>query len=193
MIARGDGEIRLPLENGQMRGLFGDHRNRLDGRGARADDPHPQTSEADRLMRPAAGVIALAGVVRQALEFGDLRGRDAATGHHKMPGADLLSRTGFDSPQSQTLVVMRGAHFGLKIDVRSQAKAVRNMIGIGAYVGMTGELLRPIPFLLQLVVKAIGILHAFHVTTRAGIAIPVPGTSDAVTAFETARGEALFT
>ena len=110
-----------------------------------------------------------------------------------MPGADLLSRTGLDFPQSQTLVVMRGAHFGFKIDVSSQAKAVRNMIGIGAYVGMTGELLRPIPFLLQLVVKAIGILHAFHVTTRAGIAIPVPGTSDAVTAFETARGEALFT
>ena len=67
------------------------------------------------------------------------------------------------------------------------------MIGIGANIGMTGELLRPIPFLLQLVVEAIGILHALHVATRAGIAIPVPGTAHAITAFETARGEALFT
>ena len=70
-------------------------------------------------MRPAAGVIGLARIVRQALELGDLRGRDAAAGHYEMPGADLLPGAGFNSPQSLTFVVMRGAHFSLEIDVRS--------------------------------------------------------------------------
>ena len=109
-----------------------------------------------------------------------------------MPGADFLAFIGHDVPQKLILVVVRGAHFGFEVDMRAQAKSVRHMIGIGADVGMTRKLLRPVPFLLQLVVEAIGVLHAFHVATGAGIAVPVPSAAHAVTAFEAAGGEALF-
>jgi len=67
------------------------------------------------------------------------------------------------------------------------------MICIGTYVCMAGEFFGPIPFLLQIFIKAVGILHAFHVAPCPRIAIPIPGTANAITTFETSRREALLT
>ena len=87
---------------------------------------------------------------------------------------------------------MGGADLGFEVDVLAQVKAVGHVIRIGADIGMARKLLGPLPFLLQVVVEAIGVLHAFHVAARAGVAVPIPSATDAIAALETAGGEALF-
>jgi len=47
--------------------------------------------------------------------------------------------------------------------------------------GLRRVALAPVPFLLQFVRERIGILHAFDVAARPGIAVPVPGAADIAT------------
>ena len=57
---------RRALEDGQLRGLLGDQRNRLDGRRAGADHCHALAAEIDALMGPVSGVIGVARETRRA-------------------------------------------------------------------------------------------------------------------------------
>src|SRR5271165_1075243 len=53
------------------------------------------------------------------------------------------------------------------------------MVGIFQDLRLRRVALAPVPFLLQLVGKGVGILHALDIAARAGIAVPVPGAADA--------------
>src|SRR5262249_32792032 len=65
-----------------------------------------------------------------------------------------------------------------------QVEAVGDVVGVFQDLGLRRIALAPAPFLLQLVRERIGILHALDVAARAGIAVPVPGASDARTLLE---------
>ena len=63
------------------------------------------------------------------------------------------------------------------------------MVEIGQDIGLGREFFGPVPFLLQILVERIGILHAFDIAARTGIAVPVPGPAHIVAAFEHSRGK----
>jgi len=59
-VVRRQAEVGRALEDGDLGGLSGDLRDRLDRRGAGADHRDAAAGEVDALMRPAAGVVGLA-------------------------------------------------------------------------------------------------------------------------------------
>src|SRR4030088_3086534 len=73
---------------------------------------------------------------------------------------------------------------GLEPDVAAQVEAVGDVVGIAQDLGLGGVALGPFPFLLQLGRELVGILDAFDVAARAGIAVPVPGAADALAGLE---------
>ena len=58
-----NGIIGGALEDGHLCGFTGDMRQRLHGRGAGADDRHPQAAEINLVMRPKGGVQGLTGKI----------------------------------------------------------------------------------------------------------------------------------
>src|SRR3954468_17477811 len=58
------------------------------------------------------------------------------------------------------------------------------MIDVAEDVGLSREALGPVPFLLELIRKRIGVFQAFDVTTRARIAVPEPGPADVAAGLE---------
>ena len=56
-VVRRKAEVRRALEHGQVLGLLGDDRDRLDARRAGADDADPLAGEVHRLVGPVAGVV----------------------------------------------------------------------------------------------------------------------------------------
>ena len=67
------------------------------------------------------------------------------------------------------------------------------MIRIVENIGLIGVFIFPSPFLLQAFVKAIGILQAGNVATGAGIAVPVPGATNAIRSFVDSSPKAFAT
>src|ERR1700681_2456255 len=80
----------------------------------------------------------------------------------------------------------------VELDVAPEVKAVGHMVDVTQDLRLRAVALRPMPFLLQLVGKGIGILHAFDVAATPWIAVPVPGAADAGTGLEGAHSEAEF-
>ncbi len=66
----------------------------------------------------------------------------------------------------------------IKLNIATQIEPVSDMVGVSQNLGLRRIALAPLPFLLQLFRKRIGILHALDVAARAGITIPVPCSAD---------------
>src|SRR5699024_3710978 len=59
-----------------------------------------------------------------------------------------------------------------------------DVVDIGQNLWLRGVTFAPAPVALQLLVERVGVVDAFHVTTSAGVAVPVPGATDSRTGFE---------
>jgi hypothetical protein len=83
------------------------------------------------------------------------------------------------------LVVEPGlGDLGLELDVAAQVETVGDVVGVAQDLGLGGVTLRPLPFLLQFGRELVGILDAFDVAARAGIAVPVPGAAEVLAGLE---------
>ena len=94
LVPRRHGEGGRALEHGELGGLLGDDRDRLDGRRPGADDPDPLTGEVHRLMGPPPGVERRALERLGARDVGDVGGAQAARGHHEEPGRHVVALVG---------------------------------------------------------------------------------------------------
>ena len=197
-VVRRHGVVGRALEHGEVFGLLGHHRDRLDGRGARADHAHRLAGEVDALMRPVAGVIGWPLEVFQAGNLRRVRRGQATHRGNDEARRDFFGRAGgaglprLDPPQVGGLVESGLRDSRLKAHVTAQVVAVGDVVGVAQQFGLGGVALRPFPFLLQLGRELIGILHAFDVAARAGIAVPVPGAADALAGLEHTRRETLL-
>ena len=198
LVVRRHGVVGGALEHREVLRLFGHHRDRLDGRGAGADHADGLAGEVDAFMRPVAGVI---GRALEILEAGNLRRvgrgqaahrRDDEARRDRFGRAGCASLLGLDLPQVGGLVEDGLAHPRLEAHVAAQVVAVGDMVGVAQQLGLGGVALAPFPFLLQLGRELVGILDAFHVAARAGIAVPVPGAADALAGLEHTRRKALL-
>ena len=66
------------------------------------------------------------------------------------------------------------------------------MFGVGEDFALSGVFFTPLPLLLQIFRKLVGVLHARNVAARARIAVPVPGAANAGTRFDDSRLQSLL-
>jgi hypothetical protein len=81
-------------------------------------------------------------------------------------------------------------HTGVELDFAAQVEAVGDVVGVAQDLGLRRIPLGPNPLLLQLIRELVGVLHAFHVAARAGVAVPIPGAANAASGLENAHGKA---
>ena len=172
------------LEHRELGGLLGDDRDRLDGRRAGADHAHPLAGEVDALVGPRAGVVRRPLERVGAGDLGRVGGAEAAGGHDDEAGRHVVALVGADAPGAGGLVEGGGRHLRLELDVLAEVEAVGDVVGVGEDLGLRGVALGPLPLLLEVLVEAVGVLHALDVAARAGVAVPVPGAADAVAGLE---------
>ena len=189
-VARRDAVVRRALEHGQLRRLFGDHRDRLDGRGSGADHADAQPGEIDAFMRPMSGVVGLAAETVPAGEIRQPRIGQAAGRHDAEPRLHPVAAVGADVPEIRRLIEARLGDAGLEMHVAAQVQPVGDVVGIAQDFWLGGKQFAPVPFLLQLRIECVGILHALDVAAGARIAVPVPGAADAGGGFEHHGGQA---
>ena len=168
---------RRALEDGEVRGLLGDQRDRLDRRRSGADHRDALAGEVDAAVRPAPGVIGLARERVAAREVGHVRGRQAARRHDQEARGDAPA-IGLDRPAALGVAPVRGAHARVELDVAAQIEAVGDVLDVAQDLGLGRVALAPLPFLLELLRELIGVFEALDVAARAGIAVPVPGAAD---------------
>ena len=174
-----------------MRGLFGDDRDRLDGRRTGADNSDALSGEIHALMRPIAGVVGLALEAVQAREVRHPCGGQAAGRHHAVTARDDRSPRSVRTVQRCSVSSKRRSVTRVSnCDVAAQVEPVGDVVGIAQDFGLSGEQFAPLPVLLQLRRERIGILHALDVTACARVAVPVPGAADACSRLEHDRRHA---
>ena len=69
-----------------------------------------------------------------------------------------------------------------KNDVAAKVETIGHVIGVFQQFRLSAVFFLPIPFLLQVLIEGVGVFHAFQVTARAGITIPIPGPANAIAA-----------
>ena len=178
-----DRVVGRALEHGEVVGLLGDERDRLDRRGSGADHPDAPAGEVDATVRPAPGVVGLACEAVDAGDVGLVHLRQAAHRRDEELRRDRVTVIGVDHPAAGRLVEVRAGDACLELDVGTQVEPVRDVVCVLEDLGLCGVPLRPLPLLLELVREAVGVLHALDVTARTGIAVPVPRAADARAGF----------
>ena len=172
-----------------MRRLLGDHRDRLDGGRAGADDADAPASEADAVMGPSAGVIPGAGEAIEAVERGLVDRREAAGRHDAIGRGQPRAAAGRDRPVSGRFVEDRGLDGGVEPDLPAKIEAVRDMLEIAQNLRLGGEALGPPPFLLEFLRELVGIFDAVGIAAGARIAVPVPRASHPAAGLEHSHRE----
>src|SRR3954465_3651762 len=79
---------------------------------------------------------------------------------------------------------MRGNHAGVELDIPLQIEPVSDVVQIAHDLRLAGIAFGPFPFAHQLGGERVPIDMAFGVASRAGVAVPVPGSPDAGARFE---------
>ncbi len=177
-VVGGHGVGGRALEHGEVGGLLGDDGDELDRRRSRADHAHALAGEVDALVRPATGVVGVALERVDALEVGDVRRRQAPGGHDEELGRYVIADIGGDRPALGRLVEHGRLDPRVELDVAPQVEPVGHVTRVLEDLGLGRVALRPLPFLLQVVVELVGVLHALDVAAGPGIAVPVPGAAD---------------
>jgi hypothetical protein len=140
-----------------MRGGGGDDRGGLDAGGAGADQPDALAGEVHAVMRPAAGVVPMAGEAIQARQLGHVRRRQAADGGDQEARGETLAGFGRDLPPVGGFIVTGAGDAGAELDVGPQREPVGDVVEVAHDLRLLRIALAPVPFLLQLLREGIGI------------------------------------
>ena len=189
-VLRRPGEGGGALEHGEVAGDLGQLGDGLHARRAVADDADAAALELDALLGPEAALHDLAGEGVEAGPVGAVGRRQPAGRHHAEAGAQLLAGLGVDDPGVGGLVEGHGGDAGLEADVAAQVVAVGDVVEVALDLGLGGEVLAPLPLLLELRVEPERVLEARDVAARAGVAVPVPGAAHARRPLEHHHAEA---
>jgi hypothetical protein len=131
----------------------------------------------------------LPGEFSDSVDGGHVRRRQAAGRHDQVLGGYVVATIGLDLPPCRAFVEERFANPRPEADVPPQVEAVGDVPGVAQDLGLAGVALGPVPLLLQLLRKPVGVLHALHVAPGARIAVPVPRSADVVARLEHDRAQ----
>jgi hypothetical protein len=192
-VLRRNAEVGRALEDRQVVGFLRDHGDRLDGRRAGSDDADALAGEADRMVRPEAGLMAF---TRERVETGNVRHlghRQAAGRHDAESGTGAVARIGFEPPLLRVGVEARGGHAPAETDVVAQPEAAGHMARVVENFRLRRVAFGPLPVLLQLRRERVRIGQALGVAARARVSVPVPGAADVVAGLVDAHAQAQLT
>ncbi len=158
--------------------LFGDHRDRLDPGRPCADDTDVHTAEIDRIARPLAGMEGQSFEGIAARDIRHVDGRQAACRHHAERCLIAFPAIRYDGPPAFLIIECGRNDPGVQLDAVAKTELVGDVIHIAQNFGLGRIAFRPVPFLLQLLGKLIGIFHAFDIAAGTGITVPVPRAAD---------------
>src|SRR5262249_7145372 len=152
----------------------------LHGGGAGADDGDALGGEVDALVRPLAGVVPAALEAVEPLELRNVGGRKAADGGNDEAGRIHLALVGAHGP-AIGLFIEHGLDTALaELDVGLEVEALGAMLEIAQDLVLLRIAFGPLPLLKEVPVEGVAIDVTIGVATRTGIAVPVPGTADAM-------------
>ncbi len=191
-VSRRHGIIWCALKHGQMFRLFGNDRDRLNGRRPSADNANPFAGKIHPFMRPFAGVINLALEAVSAFEVWCIGRRQAARRHDAIGGGHCVAIFRGHGPAVCGLIKHGRFYPRVELNVLAHVKAVGDMVEIFQNDGLRRIAFRPLPFLLQGFIELERIFHAFHITARAGITVPVPGAANARAGLQHSHRKPLF-
>ncbi|MGY4622352.1 hypothetical protein ACVWY3_000108 [Bradyrhizobium sp. USDA 4486] len=189
-VMRRQREVRRALEHGEMRGLLGDQRDRLDRRRSGADHGDALAGEIDPVMRPAPGEIDLALEILDAVDLRRFRRGEAAGGHDVMAAGDGRAVVGRELPALGCLVPSGFGDLGPEADVAPEIVAVGDEAEIAQDLGLGRVFLGPGPGALELGIESVAVVDGLDIAARSGVAVPVPGAANVAGLFETDRREA---
>ena len=127
-----------------------------------------------------AGVIVLALECLEPRQFWNLRRGQASRRHDAELGARSLAVFRRNRPSVRRFVEDGRCYSRAERDVPPQIESICDMVDVGENFRLAGVPLAPAPFLLKLVRERVGVIHALDVAARAGIAVPVPGSTNIV-------------
>ncbi len=182
--------VRRALEYREVPRGLGHLGDGLHAGGAGADHRHALACEAHRLVRPRGGMERLALERVDARNARHGRRRERADGRDQearaVPAAVLQGHL----PGAGVVLVVRGSHPALELDVAAQVELVGDVVEIAQRLRLRREMLRPVPFLQQLLGEGVLVGVALGIEARAGIAVPVPGAADTRAGLEHAHAHA---
>ncbi len=171
--------------------LLGDKRDALDARRSGADRTDNLAGEIDPLIRPQAGVVLLPLIIVDTGDLREARRRQITRRHNAEWRGNRFAMLGRDGPKIAVAVEVRRGDPCVQLHIMQEVKTLRDMVDIFQYFRLRTVPFRPSPFLLEIVIEGIGILHAFHVAAASGIAVPEPGSADPVSGLIGANLQAL--
>ena len=180
LVLRRPGEGGGALEHGEVAGDLGQLGDGLHARRAVADDADAPALELDALLGPqAASARPSPAKVSMPGQSGRCGADSPPVAITQKRDAQLLPGLGVDDPGVGGLVEGHGGDAGPEADVAAQVVAVGDVVEVALDLGLGGEVLGPLPLLLELGVEAERVLEARDVAAGARVAVPVPGAADA--------------
>ena len=98
-----------------------------------------------------------------------------------------------DDPAGVVVVPPRRGHAGAVVDVAPEVDAVDHVVEVALGLGLLREVLLPLPLVEELLREQVAVRVALRVEPCLGVAVPVPGATDATTGLEQLHGETCFT
>jgi hypothetical protein len=172
------------LEDGEVLCRLGDDRRRLDAGRARANLGDALAAEIDAFVGPEPRVIPLTLERLEAGNFRHVGRRQTPHGSDQELGLEFLASLGRDRPTVGGLVVGGAGDAGVEMDVALQVQLVGDEVHIAQDFGLLRVALGPFPLLEQFIRELEAVGMALTVATRARIAVPIPGSTDAIGSFE---------
>ena len=128
----------------------------------------------------------------EALEAGEIGvpGRRQVPDREDEESSVVLAPVGRDQPPVGLLVVARGRHRRLELDVAAQVEPVGHELEVAQDLGLRRVALGPLPLVEELIGERELVVDALDVAAGARVAVPVPGPADAAAALDEADREA---
>ena len=135
------------------------------------------------------------GLASECFESGDVwrAGRRGVThsGDQK-PGAHRLAPVCLHSPALRRFIVMAGDYARAEVDVLFEVQPVGDEIQIIENLWLGRIAAAPFPLFAHLVGERVAIVMALRVAARSGVAVPIPGSANAIGGFDQSRCEPEF-
>src|SRR6185312_8546146 len=188
-VSSGKAEVRRPLEDGELLGLGCDRGRGLDATRARADEPDALPREVDAVARPGRGEVDVAVEAIETRYVGHARGREASDRGDEKARREHVVVLGADLPAIRRVVERRRGHAAGELDVASEIEAIGHVVEVLLDLGLFRVPTRPLPLVGQLARERVAVVVALRVAPRAGIAIPVPRTTDTIACLDDSHAQ----
>ena len=188
-VARRDRECGGALEHGEVLGLLGDQRDRLDARRAGTDDGDPLAGEVDAVVRPQCRVQRRPAEGVDARQLGTFRRREATGRHQHEPRRGPVTTVRGHLPAAGDVVPHGVGDSCVELDVAAQIEPVGDVVGIAEDLRLGGVALAPVPLLLQLRGERVRVVERLDVAACPGVAVPPPRPAHAAGGLEAAHGQ----